>query len=177
MFGAEFPAEMSALFGANESQLADVKVDVHFHFQGQYPQVQADTVPIQDMPQADTVQVADLQHLLDLVQDETYHPNRYMPQTRVKSTVIVLCLNLFMHAWKLAGHSVSQYEKIPKSSIARLLAYITGIDVRYVEDLVPDTKMKHRIVHLSPDKRKELERLLLDITDLSLQGTRDLLDG
>ncbi len=167
VFGAELPEEVSAFFCANsasDAQLSNVHVDVHFNFNAPAP-ISAD----------ETSRVEMLEKLLDTMQDNDYRPTRFMPQSRCKSMVIVLCLNFFMHMWKLAGRSQAQYEKIPKASIARLIAYITGIDVRYVEDLIPSKNQTHRFVRLLPDKRKELERLLLDVTDMPLRGTKELL--
>ncbi len=162
LFGAELPDEVSAFFCANDAHvLTDVKVDVHFHFNAQ-------SVTTED----ELSRIESLEKLLDAMQDETYKPNRFMPQQRVKSTVILLCMNLFMRMWKLENHTLSQYSKVPKSSIA----YITGIDVKYVEDLVPSANNAHRFVSMSERQKQALERLLRDISDIELRGTGDLLN-
>lgn len=165
VLGAELPDEVSAFFCANKAQvLTDVKIDVIFNL-NQLPQQKED----------DKEKIARLTHLLDDMQDNNYHPNRLMPQKRTKSMVVLLCLNIFIHLWKLNGYTITQYNELRKADIARLIAYITGIDFNYIEDLVPSKKENHRVIVPSQQQLQQLQLLLNKISNIDIKNSNELL--
>ncbi len=165
---AEVPEEIAALFCANNisdaQQLANIKMDIHFNF---LPPVESPS-PSKD---EDMQRIAKLEQMLDTMVDEHYTPDKKMPEKRMKSMVVLLCLNLFMHTWQLEGRTLSQYQKVNKSALARLIAYLTGIKLKYISELIPSDSSSCRTLVPSPQQKEDLESLLRGLLDVEIKDS------